>query len=271
MNVYCITVYNFIDGHHKLIRWRLVTHGAIDGYSRLILYLKCGANNRASTVYELFLKAIQNYGLPSRIRCDQGGENIKVAQHMLRHRGIDRRSVIVGSSVHNQRIERLWRDMHRCVCSLYYRLFYFLEHNEILDPINDVHLYALHYVYVPRINHSLKQFVDAWNSHGIRTVRGQTPNQLFISGSIQLRNEGLTALDFFESVNELYGVENNVMVNSDDEDDDEGVEIPSVNISLSNEQIGQLQSTVNPLATSPEFGIDLFMQTLELLHTFITS
>ena len=61
------------------------------------------------------------------------------------------------------------------------------------------------------------------------------------------------------------------MVNSDDEDDDEGVEIPSVNNSLSNEQIGQLQSTVNPLAASPEFGIDLFMQTLELRHTFITS
>ena len=25
-----------IDGHHKLIRWHLVTHGGIDGYSRLI-------------------------------------------------------------------------------------------------------------------------------------------------------------------------------------------------------------------------------------------
>ena len=30
-----------IDGHHKLIRWKLVTHGGIDGYSRLIVYLKC--------------------------------------------------------------------------------------------------------------------------------------------------------------------------------------------------------------------------------------
>ena len=172
----------FVDGHHKFIRWRLVTHGAIDGYSRLVLYLKCSANKTASTVYESFLKAIQRYGLPSRIRCDQGGENVKVAQHMLRHRGIDRRSVIVGSSVHNQRIERLWRDMHRCVCSVYYRLFYFLEHYEILDPINDAHLYALHYVYISRINNSLQQFIEAWNSHGIRTVHGQTPDQLFVSG-----------------------------------------------------------------------------------------
>ena len=33
----------------------------------------------------------------------------------------------VGSSVHNQHIERLWRDMHRCVTSLFYRLFFFLS------------------------------------------------------------------------------------------------------------------------------------------------
>lgn len=26
-----------IDGHHALVRWRLVTHGGIDGYSRLIV------------------------------------------------------------------------------------------------------------------------------------------------------------------------------------------------------------------------------------------
>ena len=26
-----------IDGHHKLIRWRFVTHGGIDGYSRTIV------------------------------------------------------------------------------------------------------------------------------------------------------------------------------------------------------------------------------------------
>ena len=234
------------------------------------MYLKCSANNTASTVYESFLKAIQRYGLPSRIRCDQGGENVKVAQHMLRHRGIDRRSVIVGSSVHNQRIERLWRDMHRCVCSVYYRLFYFLEHYEILDPINDAHLYALHYVYIPRINNSLQQFIEAWNSHGIRTVHGQTPDQLFVSGSIQLRNAGLTALDFFQTVSELYGIDDNVMVNSSDGsgDDNEGVEVPSINISLTEGQRIQLQSTINPLTTSQEFGVDLYMRTLDILHGF---
>ena len=64
-----------VDGHHKLVRWRLVTHCAIDGYSRSVVFIKCSSNNRANTVYESFLQAVNKYGLPSRIRCDQGGEN----------------------------------------------------------------------------------------------------------------------------------------------------------------------------------------------------
>lgn len=49
---------------------------------------------KASTVYELFLDAIREYGLPSRIRCDQGREDIQVVRHMLHHRGIVREEVL---------------------------------------------------------------------------------------------------------------------------------------------------------------------------------
>ena len=37
------------DGNHKLIKYRLVVHGAIDGFSRLITYLRCSDNYRVST------------------------------------------------------------------------------------------------------------------------------------------------------------------------------------------------------------------------------
>ena len=40
-----------IDGHHSLIRWRLVMHGGIDGYSRMIVYLQCTTNNKAESVF----------------------------------------------------------------------------------------------------------------------------------------------------------------------------------------------------------------------------
>ena len=35
-------IYNytfFVDGHHKLIRWKIVTHAGIDGYSRMIVFI----------------------------------------------------------------------------------------------------------------------------------------------------------------------------------------------------------------------------------------
>ena len=42
-----------IDGLHCFIRWRMVIHGGIDGYSRLIVYLSCSNNNRADTVHHV--------------------------------------------------------------------------------------------------------------------------------------------------------------------------------------------------------------------------
>ena len=62
-------------------------HGGIDGFSRMIVFLHCSNNNRASAVYNLFLNAVQLHGLSSRVRSDQGRENILVARHMLEHRG----------------------------------------------------------------------------------------------------------------------------------------------------------------------------------------
>ena len=43
-----------IDGNHKLIKWRFVVHGGIDGYSRMITFMECHSNNRAESMFLSF-------------------------------------------------------------------------------------------------------------------------------------------------------------------------------------------------------------------------
>ena len=59
--------FNFLGGDLRVV------HGGIDGFSQIPVYLKCSTNNRAETVKDYFVEAVQEYGLPLRIRCDMGG------------------------------------------------------------------------------------------------------------------------------------------------------------------------------------------------------
>jgi uncharacterized protein (DUF3820 family) len=173
-----------LDGNHKLIRWRLVIHGAIDGYSRTAVYLRCSDNNRAQTVLNLFKEAVEEYSLPTRIRTDKGVENYDVAMYMLTHpeRGPSMNPVIVGKSVHNQRIERLWRDIYQGVTCTYYFLFYHLEDIGVLNSLSEADLFCLHYVYIPVINHHLQEWMHCWNNHKMSSCHGKSPSQLWIEG-----------------------------------------------------------------------------------------
>lgn len=192
-----------IDGNHKLVRWRIVVHGGIDGYSRIPVFLSASSNNRSETVLQLFLGAVSTYGLPSRVRADKGGENVLVSEYMLRHprRGPGRGSFITGRSVHNQRIERLWRDIFSSCTGYLYHLFYTMENEGLLDPIDEVDLFALHFVFIPRINRQLESFKAAYCRHKLRTEHNSTPIQLWTRGV--MATEDLTALSGIYGLDEL--------------------------------------------------------------------
>ncbi|XP_039865499.1 uncharacterized protein LOC120719994 [Simochromis diagramma] len=182
--VYSVPHPNFIwhiDGNHKLIRWKFVVHGAIDGYSRMLMFLQCSSNNRAETVKALFTAAVGQFGRPLHIRTDHGGENAQIWEDMRASRGES--SVLMGSSVHNQRIERFNRDLNNNCSRIYAPIFYELESLGILDLENATDLFCLHYVFLPRINRTLKEFKAGYNNHSVSTEGNRTPIQLFACGT----------------------------------------------------------------------------------------
>ena len=141
--------------------------------------------------------------------------------------------MITGCSTHNQRIERLWRDLHNCV--VFYRLFYFLESHGMLEPTDPRCLYALEYVFLPRIiNHAVDFFVEGWNNHGIKTAGGNSPRQLFTSGVLGLQHSGLVALDFMNNVDSIYGVD---YEGPSPVEDEPVVVIPENTVNLTNETV----------------------------------
>ncbi len=221
-------------------------HGGVDGYSRLITFLKAADNNKASTVLERFVEGCRQWGLPSRVRCDHGSENSDVVDYMTRVRNNHSNPVIQGASVHNQRIERLWVDVWKDVVHVFYNLFYYLEQSGHLNPDDDVDLYSLHYIYLPRINKCLQDFVHQWNNHGIRTEKNMTPIQLFVSKSMDLARSNLTGIrdlgNVVPSPNEiLTGRSSRIRPT---------VNVPSIPCPLNDDELESLTRNIDPLDNS---------------------
>ena len=93
-----------MDTNHKLIRWKFVIYGSIDGKSRLIQSLSAATNNLAITATNNFFESVVEYGVPSKVRVDGGSEFVHVRKFM--ESLDDTKRCFKGKSVHNQRIER---------------------------------------------------------------------------------------------------------------------------------------------------------------------
>ncbi|XP_034023532.1 uncharacterized protein LOC117507858 [Thalassophryne amazonica] len=245
-----------IDTNHKLIRFGVIIFGGIDGFSRKILYLKAANNNKASTALEFFTAAVQRHGCPSRVKGDQGAENVDIARWMFKARGCDRGSFIAGKNVRNQRIERLWRDVWKAVSHAYYDLLRSLEADGLLDPTNCTHLFCARFVFLPRIQADLDTFTDGWNNHPLRTEHNHTPNQLWETE--KSRSPDDPEEEQFEDWDVSDIVQN-------------GLRVPDIFCPLDGKEVEELKQRFNPMAPSSCLGADIYCAIVGFVQGLVES
>ncbi|XP_055011421.1 uncharacterized protein LOC129409427 isoform X2 [Boleophthalmus pectinirostris] len=249
--VYCCIC--FLTFFILYYRYNIVIFGGIDGFSRKIMYLGASSNNLASTALAFFNRSVDKYGFPQRVRGDQGVENVDIARLMFTARGTGRSSFISGKSVHNQRIERLWRDLWVAVTSIYYDVLHYLEEGGFLSIGSLVHLFCCHYVFLPRLQEDLDTFRCGWDNHALRTEGNMTPNQLWVLGQTHHSNPGPYHTEDMDLPHIEW--ENSGLPH----DEHAGIVVPDMSSPLTDEQLTALKEAVNPMAASQSFGCDIYM------------
>ena len=116
-------------------------------------------------------------------------------------------------------------------------------------------MFALHYVFLPRINNQLHQFVSAWNNHPLRTENGLIPMQLFARGIISASEEFQADIACGLSVDDDYGVDVGGSMFTSDHD---GVVIPDVGFTPTDTQLYYIEEHFNSLLRRDYNGVDVY-------------
>lgn len=172
------------DGYDKLKPWGFPIHGAIDGFSRKILWLEVSrSNNSPDSIASFYLNMVKELkGCPVELITDLGTENGLAAsiQSYFRENPDAHRHV---PSPRNQRIEGWWSFYGKHRSTWWRNFFKDLEFQGIVNLTSDLCKECLWYCFSHVLQQDLNTVKEHWNTHLIRKLRHATvsgrPDSLF--------------------------------------------------------------------------------------------
>lgn len=189
-----------IDGHAKLSPYGIDIYGAVDGYSRKLIWLYVGVSNQTQvSTAKQFLQTLDTYKIrPRYIRADRGVEIdmlLDVQYNLFRAHELQAgrcspdevntlRStscILLGKSTANQRIESIWKRMLVAQIQPWRELFRQLTRRRrplfLSDYPSD--MVVLLYVFMPLI----RQEILAWQGvHNHRRIRKDNTRPNHVAG-----------------------------------------------------------------------------------------
>ena len=144
--------------------------------------------------------------------------------------------------------------------SIFYFLFYFTEELGILDQADELHLFCLHFVFIPRLNSLLRHWAEAYNRHPLAREHNST-----LQNSLYAAPGGVFDRDLVEGLWDQYGIDWEGPC-PDHKADEHGVNMPQIDLDLSPNILQELQELID-LAHSELSGLDIILPTLFTLVT----
>jgi hypothetical protein len=168
-----------IDGHDKLKPFGIEIYGAIDGYSRKLIWIYCGVSNHTQiSVAKQFLVAVQKQNaVPRFIRADRVTEvpllldiqyNFYRAQHAYKEGLRISDCTVLGKSVANQRIESIWKRLVTSTLQEWRYLFREIYRRQLFRSGCPSDKVVLLFIFMPIIRREVSAWTQMHNNARIR-------------------------------------------------------------------------------------------------------
>ena len=139
-----------------------------------------------------------------------------------------------------------------------------MEEKGILDPLDEFHIAALHYVYMARINEKLSIWRHAWANHRMRTVK-MSPLKLWVSGQMQ----SPVGVELEDADLEYYGVEGIIEDATVPANNDGGRPIFAAPYLMRDELLDHLNFSVPENLFSENHGITMYVRVVQEIADFL--